>query len=180
MNYTKSLPIGKLHILLILNKTIMKNLLLIAAFVFSSVTIAQNTAKEDVEIIQAKYGKSKKELVSKYMEVKEPQAADFWKIYDAYEQERKALGKKRIELISDYINNYESLSNEKADQLLKATLKNNEAYEKLYSKYYEKMKKAVGAIDAAKFIQLEYGLQTAILAETQSAIPFIGDIERSK
>lgn len=158
----------------------MKNLFLIATFVISSVTFAQSTAKEDIEIIQGKYGKSKKELVNTYMELKESQANDFWKIYDAYEQERKELGKKRIELINDYINNYEKLSNEKADQLLKATLKNNAAYNKLYSKYYDKMKKAIGAMDAAKFIQLENGLQTAIMAETQNAIPFIGDMDRSK
>ncbi|HSD13531.1 MAG TPA: hypothetical protein VLB74_02665 [Flavobacterium sp.] len=158
----------------------MKKLFLIATFVISSVTFAQSTAKEDIEIIQGKYGKSKKELVNTYMALKESQASAFWKVYDAYEQERKLLGKKRIELINDYINNYESLSNEKADQLLKATLKNEMAYDKLYSKYYEKMKKAIGAIDAAKFIQLENGLQTAIMAETQNAIPFIGDMDRSK
>jgi len=158
----------------------MKNLFLIAAFVFSSLIFAQSTAKEDIEIIQGKYGKSKKELVNKYMELKDSQAEAFWKVYDAYENERKALGRKRIQLINDYITNYETLSNEKADQLVKATLKNNAAYEKLYSQYYEKMKKTIGAIDAAKFIQLEYGLQTAILAETQSAIPFIGDIDRTK
>ncbi|ESU25243.1 hypothetical protein FEDK69T_00080 [Flavobacterium enshiense DK69] len=158
----------------------MKKLFLIATFVISSVTFAQSTAKEDIEIIQGKYGKSKKELVSTYMELKESQAAAFWKTYDAYEEERKQLGKKRIDLINDYINNYEKLSNEKADQLLKATLKNDMAYGKLYSKYYDKMKKAIGAIDAAKFIQLEHGLQTAIMSETQNAIPFIGDMDRSK
>ncbi|ESU27621.1 hypothetical protein FLJC2902T_19450 [Flavobacterium limnosediminis JC2902] len=158
----------------------MKNLFLIAAFVFSSVTYAQSTAKEDVEVIQGMYGKSKKELVNSYMEVNEAQADAFWKMYDAYEEERKALGKKRIALINDYITNYEKLSNEKADQLVKATLKNNMEYGKLYSKYYEKMKKVIGAVNAAKFIQLEHGLQTAILSETQNAIPFIGDIDRTK
>ncbi|UOK41279.1 MULTISPECIES: hypothetical protein [Flavobacterium] len=158
----------------------MKKLFLIAAFVISSATFAQSTAKEDIEIIQGKYGKSKKELVNTYMELKESQADAFWKVYDAYEQERKQLGKKRIDLINDYVNNYEKLSNEKADQLLKASLKNDMAYGKLYSKYYDKMKKAVGAIDAAKFIQLEHGLQTAIMAETQNAIPFIGDMDRAK
>lgn len=158
----------------------MRNLLLIATFVISSVTFAQNTAKEDVEVIQGMYGKSKKELVNSYMELNESMAADFWKVYDAFEEERKALGKKRIQLINDYITNYETLSNEKADQLVKATLKNNGAYEKLYSKYYEKMKKVIGARDAAKFIQLEHGLQTAIMSETQNAIPFIGDMDRAK
>lgn len=158
----------------------MKKLFLIATFVISSAAFAQSTVKEDIEIIQGKYGKSKKELVNKYMELKDSQADAFWKAYEAYEQERKELGKKRIELINDYINNYESLSNEKADQLLKATLKNDMAYDKLLSKYYEKMKKVIGARDAAKFIQLEHGLQTAIMSETQNAIPFIGDMDRAK
>ena len=114
----------------------MRNLFLIATFVISSVTFAQSTAKEDVEVIQGKYGKSKKELVNSYMGLSESMAPGFWKIYDVYEDERKALGKKRIQLINDYIAKYETLSNEKADQLIKGTMKNNEAYQKIYSKYY--------------------------------------------
>jgi hypothetical protein len=54
------------------------------------------------------------------------------------------------------------------------------AFEKLYSKYYGKVKSAIGAINAAKFIQLESALHTAIREETQEALPLIGEIERTK
>ncbi len=158
----------------------MKKLLLIAAFGISSASFAQSGMKEDVEIIQSLYGKDKKDLVGAYMNLQEPQAAAFWKVYDEYEGERKALGQKRMELIKDYANNYETLTDETADGLAKAMLKNNAAYEKLASKYYDKSKKVVGALNAAKFMQLELALQTAVKSEIQTAIPFIGEIDRTK
>jgi hypothetical protein len=158
----------------------MKKLLLAVFVAISSVSFAQSGAKEDVELIQSLYGKEKQELVKEYMKLEGPQAAAFEKVYDAYETERKVLGKKRIQLINDYANNYETLSDAKADELVKATLKNNIAYENLYLKYYGVATKAVGSINAAKFIQLENALQTAIKSEIQDAIPFIGEIDRSK
>ena len=111
------------------------------------------------------------------MKLAEPQAAAFWVIYDAYEEERKALGMRKMELINDYANNYEALNEEKADELTKASLKNNMEVEKLYSKYYGKAKKIIGSVNAAKFIQLETYLQTSIRSEIQDAIPFIGEVE---
>jgi len=158
----------------------MKKLLLIAALAISSASFAQSGMKEDVEILQSLYGKDKKDLVGAYMKLQEPQAAEFWKIYDEYELKRKALGQKKMELIKDYANNYETLTDEKADELAKATLKNNADYEKLASKYYGKTKKVIGALNAAKFMQLESALQTAVRGEIQNAIPFIGEIDRTK
>jgi len=158
----------------------MKRILLAAALAISSVSFAQSGIKQDIDIIQSAWGKTKQELINESMKLQEPQAAAFWKVYDAYEAERKELGATRLQLISDYTTSYETLTDEKVDELAKATLKNNAAYEKLYSKYYGKMKKTVGAMNAAKFIQLETALQTAIRSETQDAIPFIGEIDRSK
>jgi hypothetical protein len=158
----------------------MKKLLLVLGMIVSINAIAQSGAKEDIDIIQSSYGKSKQELVKTYMDLQEPQAAAFEKVYEDYEAERKVLGRKRMELLNDYVTNYATLTDAKADEIAKATLKNNMAYEKLYSKYYDKVKKAVGAVNAAKFIQLETALQTAIKGETQDAIPFIGEIDRAK
>jgi len=158
----------------------MKKLLLVVAVAISSVSFAQSGTKEDMDVIQSLYGKQKQELVSAYMKLEGKQAAAFEKVYNAYETERKTLGRKRMELINDYANNFETLTDAKADQLVKATLKNNIAYENLYAKYFEQSKKAIGTLNAAKFIQLENALQTAVKAETQDAIPFIGEIDKTK
>ena len=114
------------------------------------------------------------------MKLTEPKASAFWKLYDEYEKERKDLGKKKIQIVSEYANNYEKLTEEKADEIVKSTIKNNIAYEKLFEKYYEKTKGILGAIDAAKFVQLEAYLQTSVRSEIQDAIPFVGEIERAK
>jgi hypothetical protein len=153
---------------------------LLAMMAISTLSFAQASLKEDVDYIQREWGMKKMEVVKSYMDVKEPQATEFWKLYDAYEIERKALGKTRLMLLNDYATHVESLTPEKADEIAKATLKNNEAYQKLYTKYYKKAKKILGAIAAAKFIQAENALQTAINHETQLAIPFIGQLEKEK
>ena len=158
----------------------MKRLLLIAAVAISSVSFAQSGTQEDVDLIQSLYGKSKQELVQEYMALQGTQAKAFEKVYNAYEAERKALGRQRLKLIQDYANNFDTLKGPKADQIVRATIKNNIAYENLYLKYFVQSKNAIGALNAAKFIQLENALQTAVKAEIQNAIPFIGEIDRTK
>jgi hypothetical protein len=159
----------------------MKKLSLILVMAIASFSsYAQSSYKEDVELVQSIYGKSKSDLVKQYMNLSDTQNAAFTKVYDNYESERKALGQTKLQLINNYAENYATLTEEKADELAKGTLKNNQDYEKLYSKTYGQAKKAIGAINAAKFIQLEVYLQTVIRNEIQDAIPFIGELDKTK
>lgn len=155
----------------------MKKLFLLLLVGVTSGVFAQSTDKEDLEIIQGIYGKSKKELVQSYMTMPEFQAAGFWKIYDEFETERKALGKTKVDIINDYAMHYANLTDESADKIAKAGLKNQMDYQKLFSKYYDKYKKVVGAVNAAKIIQFENYMQTTVQAEIQNAIPFVGEME---
>lgn len=152
--------------------------LIIAIASFSS--YGQSSYKDDVDLVQSFYGKTKSDLVREYMNLSETQAAAFTKVYEKYEAERKTLGQEKLKLINDYAVNYATLTEEKADELAKGTLKNNQGYEKLYSKTYEQVKKAIGAINAAKFVQLEVYLQTIIRSQVQESIPFIGELEKTK
>ncbi|PVX44683.1 hypothetical protein C8C85_0430 [Flavobacterium sp. 103] len=158
----------------------MKKLFLLFAVAFSATTFAQSTLKDDIDVVQSVYGKSKSELVRQYMALSGTQATDFAKIYDAYELERKKLGEEKVYLINQYATDYAALTDDKADAIAKGVLKNNIAYDKLYSSYYEKAKKAIGAINATKFIQLEIYLQTEIRSSLQNAIPFVGELEMTK
>jgi hypothetical protein len=42
------------------------------------------------------------------------------------------------------------------------------------------MKKVLGGLEAAKFMQVENYLQTSIRSEVQEAIPFIGELDKSR
>jgi hypothetical protein len=159
----------------------MKKLSLVLIMVMVSFSFyAQSSFKEDVDVVQSVYGKSKSDLVKEYMNLSDSQSVAFTKVYDTYETARKALGQTKFQLINDYAANYATLTDAKADELAKGTLKNNLGYEKLYDKTYNQAKKAVGAINAAKFIQLEVYLQTTIRNEIQNSIPFIGELDKTK
>lgn len=155
-------------------------LLIVLAVAFSGYAQTDSSLADDVAVIQSIYGKSKADLVKQYMNLSEPQASAFQKIYDEYETQRKALGQKKMQLIKDYADNYESLDDAKAAELTETNLKNNAESDKLLSKTFSKVKKAVGGRNAAKFVQLEQYLQVTIRGEIQDAIPFIDEIDKSK
>jgi hypothetical protein len=156
----------------------MKKLFLSLVLIASTVTFAQS--KDDVALIQSIYGKSKAEVVKQYLNLAEPQATAFEAVYDNYETERKTLGQKKIQIISEYAANYDNLTDDKADELTKNNLKNNIDQEKLLSKTYGKAKKVIGGKNAAKFIQLEQYLQVIIRGEIQDNIPFIDELDKTK
>ena len=152
---------------------------LLAALLFTSASFSQSN-KEDVDIIQASYGKTKKDLINEWMKLSEPKAAPFWTLYDEYEVERKALGREKIRLIEDYAKNLKGLTDAKADELMTAAIENNLNMEKLYKKYYTKFSAVLGGVMAAKFMQMEVYLQTVVRNAVQEEIPFIHEMDETK
>ena len=154
----------------------MRKIIIVLAILFAvNFGYSQSSFKEDVDVVQSIYGKSKSDLMKEYMNLSDSQAALFAKVYEKYEEERKALGQVKFQLINNYAANYATLTDQKADELAKGILKNNLDYEKLYTKTYSQAKKAIGAINAAKFMQIEVYLQTIIRGEILDSIPFIGE-----
>ena len=156
-----------------------KLLILTAAFMFSASMFAQSN-KEDIELFQAIFGKEKKEVVQLYMTIPETQSAKFWSLYDVYETARKKLGKERITLIEAYANNYETLDNKKATELLTKKLAWADKYTKFQQLYFTKFTAVIGGLQAAKFMQLEDYIENCIRLMIQEDIPFIGELDKSK
>ena len=131
--------------------------------------------KEEVEFFQVVFGMEKKATVAEFMQL---EGSDiFWTIYDQYEDERKALGKKRIELLSTYAENYLSLTDEKTDELIKQIKIQKSSMDKLIDKYYKQIMKSSGSKVAAQFYQIEYYILSAIRLEAMESIPFIGELD---
>lgn len=158
----------------------MRKIVLLFVILISVPSLAQSSLKDEVAIVQSIYGKSKTDLVKQYMNLNETQTAAFQKIYDEYEVSRKEIGQRKVQLLNDYAENYATLDDAKAAELTEANLKTNADAEKLLSKTYSKVKKAIGGRNAAKFVQLEQYLQVAIRSGIQDSIPFIDEIDKSK
>ena len=147
----------------------------------SNMNEVNQLTKDDVNLIQAAFGKDKRDIMEQYMKFPDQTtASSFWKLYDSYEGERKKLGQEFVSILQDYSKNYGNLNDKKADELITRTSANNIAFENLYSNYYKKMKPVVGALKASQFFQLESYLRSVIKTSILDDIPFIGEIDRTK
>jgi hypothetical protein len=152
-------------------------LLLIAGFFFSVYTFAQ-VQEGDIRIVQQYFGMEKAALVNDYMELTPKQDSAFWPVYNEYEAERMELGKRRIVLVDDYVNNLRNLTDAKASELVKEANSIDVAFKKLQMTYNKKMTKAIGAVKAAQFYQFESYINNVINLGIANNIPFVGEMEK--
>ena len=74
-----------------------KYILIISVLFFASFAQAQSN-KEEIDLMQAAFGREKKAVVADFVKVSATQKDAFWKFYDEYETQRKELGRQRIDL----------------------------------------------------------------------------------
>jgi hypothetical protein len=148
-----------------------KVLLLSISLFFSLASIAQNA--DEIAIIQSAYGMDKRAIVTEQMKLTPNEAEAFWPIYEQYEVARKEYGKTRIKNIMEYAKNYQSLSNEKATELINASYSNQMNIMKLQQKTFKQLSKAITPARAAQFTQIEMYLENAIKAKLGDEMPFI-------
>ena len=152
-----------------------KGALLIAlSLLFSSISFSQSNT-EEIDMVQSMFGMEKKQAVAEILKLES--SDPFWVIYDEYETKRKELGKKRFELLKNYVENYDSLTDEKTDELVKEAMSQNKEIDKLISTYYNKVKKQNGSKVSAQFYQLENFIYVATRSSIMDEIPFIGELE---
>jgi hypothetical protein len=143
------------------------SLLLIGLFAFMLVNAQSN--KEEIELMQSAFGMEKKAMVAEFVKVDASQKDAFWKLYDEYETARKDLGKKRIDLLNQYADNYNKMTNEFADSWAKQVLDMTKKTDGLIVTYYNKIKKVTNPVVALQFWQVEgyilSGIRLSILEE---------------
>jgi hypothetical protein len=80
---------------------------------------------------------------------------------------------KRVKIIKDYAENYESMTNEKADELWTSYMNFKQEILTLNKQYYKKFKKILPAGKVAKYFQAENKITILVDFQLASEIPFI-------
>ena len=158
-----------------MNHYAIKSTLIIALFtLFTTVSFSQSNT-EEIDYYQSIFGMGKKQAVAEFLQLGTDDL--FWGIYDEYEIGRKELGKKRIDLLNNYADNYLTLTDEKTSELIEQMISQRNQLDKLINSYYNKVKKESGAKVAAQFYQFEYYILVAIRLAIMEEIPFIGEFD---
>jgi len=149
----------------------MKRLLFVMVFVLATtVGYAQDAY---IELLRSDVKTKKVAIITEAMQFTNEEAKAFWPVYREYEFELTKIGDGRLELIKDYAQNYETMTDEKAKELVDRALKLEGKRTKLKKKYFKKFDKVLSSKTAAKFFQLENQINLLIDLQIASELPLI-------
>jgi hypothetical protein len=142
----------------------------------------QQTAKSDdqesniqsyIDLIRADVKTEKVQILGAMMQFTPDEASTFWPIYKSYDADLTKLGDRKIALIKEYADNYDSMTDEKADELVQKSFTLASDRNALLKKCYEQVKSKLGAKTAARFVQVEHQLVTIIDLQIASQLPAV-------
>ena len=145
----------------------------------SLATNQEKNIRAYTELLRSNTRKDRAHFVGGAMQLNADDAAVFWPIYNDFITEYVQLGDNILALIKSYAATYATMTNQVADQLATRLLDLEEARNSRKRKYYWKVKDALGAIMAARFIQAESQLDRIIDLQSYSELPAIEGLRRS-
>jgi len=142
-------------------------------FLAFSLSAFSQTDNDYLEIARDVLKMEKKAAIAEVMQLSDSESTPFWELYSEYQGKLYLVQNKRIALIQDFADNFEQLTDEKADALWLGAMKYNQETLKLEKMYYKKFKKILPAGKAARLFQAENKIETMIDAQLALEIPMI-------
>ena len=132
-----------------------------------------SSLESEIELLRSDLKASKVEVVKDALHVEGAKADAFWPVYRKYQLDLDKIGDKRLALIKDYAAHYDHMTDEKAKSLVKQSLDLQAQKTGLLKSYYPQFEKVLGAIDAAKLVQVEHLMMALVDLKLASEMPLI-------
>ncbi len=130
--------------------------------------------KAYIDLLREDVRQQKSEMMGSLMLLSAADATKFWPIYNEYDAELTKLNDLRVANIKEYARVYTEMTDDKADELIQASLAFQKQRSELLAKTYDQVKQALGGITAARFIQIEHQLLLIIDLQIASSLPIVG------
>jgi|ERR1700734_2695281 hypothetical protein len=126
-----------------------------------------------IKLLRAEVGQNRRDVVAAYMILTKPEGDIFWPLYDQYRAELHELGDRRLRLITDFIANRDTMSEEQAASLTKDALAIEQKKTSIKEDYVAKMSKVLSARTVARFFQIDNKLDAVVDVQLAARIPLI-------
>ena len=142
----------------------------------ASLTDAQlKNVQEYIELLRSSNVRQQKdEIMGVLMSLDVGQAAKFWPIYSEYDAQLTKLNNLSLANIQNYAHSYDQMTAAKADELVQNVFNYRKQRDELLAKCYGRVKDSLGAVEAARFLQIEDQLLAIIDLQITSALPIVG------
>lgn len=151
----------------------MKKSLLLTALILNVYLTDAQTSDDYIELARDILKTEKKSAVAEGMNLTDAEIVPFWELYNEYNNKLSLTQNKRVALIKEYAANYETMTDEKADDIMQSYFQYQQELLKLKKSYYARFKKILPKGKAARYFQLENKIQTLVDAELALGIPLV-------
>ena len=148
-------------------------LLVVAGLTLATAAFAQQGLDSYIELLRSDLKTQKQAILMQTVEFSEAEETAFWPIYREYGLELDKLGDRRVALIKDYAENFDTMTEEKAKELMSAAFKLDKDRIKVDEKYYKNFSKATSFITAARVMQVENQIRLLIRLQIAAELPLI-------
>jgi hypothetical protein len=151
----------------------MKKLILGTLFMFIASMAISQTADDYIEILREVLKTEKKAAIAEVMMFSDQESEAFWPLYNEYDAKVYEVQTKRVKIIKDFAENYDNMTDEKADELMTSYMNYRQELLTLNKTYYKKFKKILPLGKAAKYFQAENKIAVLVDFQLATEIPFI-------
>ncbi len=135
--------------------------------------IQAQTSDDYIELARDILKTEKKAAIAEGMDLTDTEITPFWELYNEYNSKLSQTQNQRVALIKNFAQNYETMNDDKADEIMKSFFKYQQDISKLKKSYYSRFKKILPSAKAARYFQLENKIQALVDAELAMQIPLI-------
>ncbi len=143
----------------------------------SSGSSKQNLA-EDIKLLRKDVRAEKSKIMGAAMGLDAEQSKKFWPIYKDYDKQLTKLNDVRLGNILEYAKTYDNMTENKADEIVNGAIAYRKKRMDLLANTYDKVRAALGAPLAARFLQVEDTLLNLIDLQIQSNLPLMWGPEK--
>lgn len=149
---------------------------LFIALIMCNILIAQDF-NDYLEVSREVLKAEKKELIMDVMQFTSEESQAFWPLYNEYEQKKYQVDTKRFNMIQKFAENYETMSDQAASEIISEALAIDMERAKLDKAYAKKFLKILSPQRTVRYLQAERKIEALINAEISLQVPLLDEIE---
>jgi hypothetical protein len=141
----------------------------------SESSAADNTAdaitNQQLALLRRDIRSIKKQLIAANMTLTDSEATKFWQVYEEYSADMGKINDTRTTIIKEYSDQYGTLTDDQADNLIRRWLDTDIEQTKLRQRYVPIFRRVLPGRKAATFFQLDRRISTMIDVQLTSQLP---------
>ncbi len=131
------------------------------------------TAERDIAISRQIINDKRNTALAFNMSFTEEEKDAFWPLYSKYRDAMSNVGTRQLDVIVDYANHYENMTEDKAQELLDRSLIYEEQAIKVKQLYVDKFRRILPNIKVTRLMQIENRMDAAIKLKLSEGIPLM-------